>query len=67
MISDKNAYTSIYSNMLNLYNKASQEKWNIQKYNRLYNTKSSELFKLVAFNLLDSGDDLFYEAYKINN
>ena len=65
MLSDKKAYSSIYSNMLNLYNKAYQEKWDIQRYNRSYGTESSELFKLVAFNLLDVGDDLFYEVYKI--
>ena len=64
MISDKNAYASIYSNMLNLYNKAGQEKWDIQKYNRLFGTKSSELFKLVSSNFLDIGDDFFYEVYK---
>jgi len=59
----KNAYASIYNNMLNLYNKACQEKWNIQKYNRLYGTKQSELFKLVVSNLLDIGGDLFYSVY----
>jgi len=64
-LSDKQAYSSIYSNMLNLRNKAYQEKWNIQKYNRLYGTKPSELFKLVAFNFLNVGNDLFYEVYKI--
>ena len=65
MLSDKNAYASIYNNMLNLYNKANQEKWDIQKYNRTYGTKPSELFKLVSSNLLNIGDDLFYEEYKI--
>ena len=63
ILSDEKAYSSIYNNMLNLYNKAKQEKWNIQKYNRLYSTKESELFKLVASNLLDVGDDLFYSVY----
>ena len=65
MVSDKKVYSSIYSNMLNLWNKAYQEKWDIQKYNRTYGTKPSELFKLVASNLLNIGDDLFYEEYKI--
>ena len=65
MLSDKNAYASIYNNMLNLYNKACQEKWDIQKYNRLYGTKSSELFKLVTSSLLNIGDNLFYEEYNI--
>lgn len=66
MVLDEKAYNSIYSNMLNLHNKACQEKWNIQKFNRLYSTKISELFNLVASNLLDIGDDLFYKVYKIN-
>ena len=65
MVSDKKVYSSIYSNMLNLWNRANQEKWDIQKYNRIYGTKSSELFKLVASSLLNIGDDLFYEEYKI--
>ena len=65
LLSDKKAYSSIYSNMLNLRNKAYQEKWDIQKYNRVYGAKPSELFKLVAFNFLNVGDDLFYEVYKI--
>ena len=65
MVSDKKIYSAIYSNMLNLWNKAHQEKWDIQKYNRVYSTKSSELFKLVASSLLNIGDDLFYEEYNI--
>jgi len=64
MISDKKVYSSIYSNMLNLWNKAYQEQWDIKKYNRIYSTKPSELFKLIATNLLNIGDDLFYEEYK---
>jgi len=63
MISDKKDYSSIYNNMLNLYNKAKQEKWNIQRYNRLYTTKPSQLFKLVSSNLLGIGDKLFYNIY----
>ena len=64
MVSDKKVYSAIYSNMLSLWNKANQEKWDIQKYNRIYGTKPSELFKLVSSNLLNIGDDLFYEEYK---
>jgi len=65
MVSDKKVYSSIYSNMLNLWNKANQEKWDIKKYNRIYGTRPSKLFKLVAFSLLTIGDDLFYEVYEI--
>jgi len=64
MISDKKVYSSIYRNMLNLWNKAYQEQWDIKKYNRIYSTKPSELFKLITTNLLNIGDDLFYEEYK---
>ena len=59
--SNTNSYAVIYKNILNLHNKAQREGWTIHKYNRLYHAKSSELFKLVASNLLNIGNDLFYE------
>jgi len=65
MVSNKKVYSAIYSNILYLWNKANQKKWDIQKYNRIYGTKPSELFKLVSSNLLNIGDDLFYEGYEI--
>lgn len=59
------AYTKIYNNILNLYKKAQQNNWEIQKYSRQYITKPSELFKIIAFDILDIGEDLFQSSVAI--
>jgi len=50
------------SNILNLYKKAQQSNWEIHGYNRQYITKPSELFKIMAFDILDIGENLFHES-----
>jgi len=57
-----NPYTKIYNNIFNLYKKAQQSNWEIHCYNRQYVTKPSELFKIMAFDILDIGENLFHES-----
>lgn len=57
-----NAYTKIYNNILNLYKKAQQNNWEIQGYSRQYITKPSALFKVIAFDVLGVGENLFQSA-----
>jgi len=54
-----NAYSKIYNNILNLYKKAQQNNWQINGYRRQYITKPSALYKIMAFDILDIGEDLF--------
>jgi hypothetical protein len=54
-----NAYARIYNNILSLYKKAQQSNWEIHGYNRQYITKPSELFKIMAFDILNIGENLF--------
>ncbi|QOY51701.1 hypothetical protein [Candidatus Sulfurimonas baltica] len=61
-IYNTNALGIMYENIANMYDKAVAEKWIVKPYNRLYTTKPSALFKLVANDLLGLHDSLFYKA-----
>ena len=56
----------IYNNILKYYNSAVNEHWNIKNYNRAYLTQPSELFKIVANDLLNINEALFYKPISNN-
>jgi hypothetical protein len=61
-----NPLSEIHQNILKLYNKAKTENWDITNYNRPYSTEPSELFNIVANDLLGVNESLFYKPFKLH-
>jgi len=56
---------AIYIALANRYSSAIAENWSIKNYNRIYQQKGSELFKLISNDLLGIGETLFYKPFDI--
>ena len=65
-ILNANPTIEIYQNITRYYNSAVNEKWNIKNYNRAYSIQPSELFKIVANDLLNINEALFYKSVSDN-
>jgi hypothetical protein len=60
-----NLLDEIYIALSNRYDKALTESWSIKNYNRIYNQKVSELFKLVSNDILGIREALFFEDFNV--